>query len=384
MFKKKSQSFECLIPKSSSRCEIIVGQNLLSQKNLFKARSGTHAKSQVSFIVSDEALLGAERTLRNTLESLGSHVNTLFVRVDESVKTFEKVYPFYSFFYENKIDRHSCLFAVGGGVIGDITGFLAGTLLRGVPWVGIPTTLVAQVDSSLGGKTGMNHSWGKNLIGVFHHPEQVVCDTSLLSSLPFEEMVSGLGEIIKYALALDFEFFTFLEKHWKKILNQQQPWLNFAIWKSLNLKGSLVRKDYYDQKGIREVLNLGHTLGHSFECVFTLHKPHIRIKHGEAVLWGIYGVLYLSLRKGHLSQQVFLRITQFLKQLPLPSLQEFAHGKFSLPVLTQEVLLALQSDKKSRNGKPTFILLRALGKTVRDTSVSLRDLAWVLEKLWNL
>ena len=254
------------------------------------------------------------------------------------------------------IDRNSLIIAFGGGVIGDIAGFAASILLRGLDFVQIPTTLLAQVDSSVGGKTGINSSKSKNLIGSFHQPIAVIADIDMLKTLPKREFLAGFVEVIKYGLIYDFKFFQTLENNYKEILDYDQLKLNEIISKSCEIK-SLIIQDDEKENDKRALLNLGHTFGHAIEA---FGKYDGTIIHGEAVSIGICLAFKLSSKMGYCSQNETERVVSFFKKLNLPtSLQEVK----DLSITTSKMLNKFKYDKKNKNNQLTFILNKKIGKS---------------------
>ena len=255
-----------------------------------------------------------------------------------------------------KIDRNSLIIAFGGGVIGDIAGFAASILLRGIDFVQIPTTLLAQVDSSVGGKTGINSNKSKNLIGSFHQPIAVIADIDMLKTLSKREFLAGLVEVIKYGLIYDVKFFNTLENNYKDILNYDESKLNEVISKSCKIKSLIIKNDE-KENGNRALLNLGHTFGHAIE---SFGKYDGTIIHGEAVSIGICLAFRLSSKMGYCPLIETERVVSFFKKLNLPtSLQEVKNISFT----TSEMLKKFKYDKKNKNNKLTFILNKKIGES---------------------
>ncbi len=337
---------------------IYVGYEIL--KNLGQWLS--QFPSQRAFIVADEKLIDVRTRLITSLKEAGWETHEILVRAGEGLKDFHTFYPLYGELLKRKANRDSVIFAVGGGSVGDAVGFLAATYLRGVAWVGIPTTLLAQVDSSVGGKTGINHAAGKNLIGCFYQPSLVVCDLQSLATLSRRELISGLGEVIKYGLTFDPKFFQYLQKNIQQLLKMKPQCLLQAIYKSLQWKVKAVSKDELDQKGTREVLNFGHTFAHALESV----TQYQAFQHGEAVIWGMRFALALSEVRKCLSQETRQPLDAFLATLdvkPLPKEVNF-----------QDYIQIMQQDKKIKDGKIRFVLLKDLGQTVSDPNVTEENL----------
>ncbi len=241
------------------------------------------------------------------------------------------------------LDRGSCLIALGGGVIGDFTGFLAATYMRGIPYIQIPTTLLAMIDSSIGGKTGVNLPSGKNLVGAFHQPLKTLIDPEFLKTLPQKELKNGIAETIKHACISDPELFKFLEKNHKKILAKDTGTLNKLIAQSARVKIKIVEKDE-KEKGLRMLLNYGHTIGHAVE-----KASNYRLSHGEAVAIGIHQINLLKNAKDT------DRIEKLLKLYKLPT-------KIPSNISRDKVMKLTKHDKKNRDGKTTFIVLDKIGK----------------------
>ena len=271
------------------------------------------------------------------------------VPAGERYKTLKSVSKVYDVLIEKKFERNSSIIALGGGVIGDIAGFVAATYLRGIPYIQIPTSLVAQVDSSVGGKTGVNHPLGKNLIGAFYQPSLVWIDVGVLKTLPRRELLSGMAEVVKYGVIADEQFFSFIEENYKEILSLEQEVLIHAVERSCEIKAMVVSEDERE-KGLRAILNFGHTIGHAIETV-TGYK---RYKHGEAVSIGMVCAARLASLMGLCHQDIFLRIERLCNLLGLPT---------SIPRVDFGVLWdILQRDKKVINGKVRFTLPVRLGE----------------------
>ncbi|MGH9733277.1 MAG: 3-dehydroquinate synthase [Candidatus Acidiferrales bacterium] len=253
-------------------------------------------------------------------------------------------------------DRHSILVAVGGGVVGDVAGFAAATYLRGVRIVHVPTTLVAQVDSAIGGKTGVDLPEGKNLVGAFHPPKLVVVDPELLRTLPQREYRSGLYEVVKYGIIADKKLFAFLEKHMDGLLGRDAASLEWVIPRCIAIKARVVNADERES-GLRKILNYGHTLGHALETA-THYK---RFLHGEAIGWGMIAATLLSVQIDRLPLIDCFRILRLVSKIgPVPA----------LPAIRENQLrLLLAGDKKSRGGQIRWVLTNRIGRTRWDTNI---------------
>jgi 3-dehydroquinate synthase len=247
-------------------------------------------------------------------------------------------------------DRHAILVAVGGGVVGDVAGFTAASYLRGVRIVHIPTTLVAQVDSSVGGKTGVNLPEGKNLVGAFYPPKLVVVDPDMLSTLPHREFRSGVYEVVKYGAIADAQLFKFLENHMREVLRRDREALAFIIGRSIAIKARVVNKDERES-GLRQILNFGHTLGHALEAA----TNYRRFLHGEAIGWGMIAVAMMALGMEQMPLMDAFRIVRLTTSVgPLPSVPKIP------PAALQRIMLG---DKKARGGRVLWVMPSRIGKT---------------------
>jgi 3-dehydroquinate synthase len=258
-------------------------------------------------------------------------------------------------------DRQTAIVALGGGVIGDLAGFAAATFMRGIEFVQAPTTLLAQVDASIGGKVGVNHALGKNMIGAFHQPRLVWIDTMTLNTLPPREIVCGLAEVVKHALIRDREYFTLLETQLMKLLQLDQATLASTIHRSCVIKAEIVAKDEHESNQ-RALLNFGHTVGHALEAATNYRS----LRHGEAVLLGMMIEAYLSREAGLLADEAFTRVENFLKTFPL----RVQLG--GIDFMRVEQCMAL--DKKMRQGQLRMVLLREIGDAILTAN-------WPREKL---
>jgi 3-dehydroquinate synthase len=266
-----------------------------------------------------------------------------------------------------EIDRDTIIIAFGGGVVGDIAGFAASILLRGINFIQIPTTLLSQVDSSVGGKTGVNGKLGKNLIGAFHQPLAVIADTVILKSLPDRELKAGFSEVIKYGLIKNKEFFIWLEENYTKILNHDDLKLKKTIMKSCSIKSEIIQDDE-KENGKRALLNLGHTFAHAIESFGNYDG---KIIHGEAVAIGVCMAFGFSYKLGLCIHSDLERVTNIFQKSKLPtSLKDIPE----LSISTSEMMEKFKYDKKTRQGKLTFILNNKIGDSFIKQDVDLNTL----------
>ncbi len=284
----------------------------------------------------------------------------------EASKNYLEVNKIYSSLLENNFGRDTLIVAIGGGVTGDLAGFVASTFMRGLKLVHIPTTLLSMVDSSIGGKTGINFQKNKNLIGTFYQPDFVLIDTAFLTTLPKSEVISGMGEIIKYGYLSDQAFFTYLDQNFNHLINCEPKFINYAILKSVLIKASVVSNDEREA-GLRQILNLGHTFAHAFE-----KELNFKIKHGEAVVAGIICAVILSYNLNFLPENLMMKMLTLASKVRLP--------KNLSEINLENVLLHMQHDKKNRNGKIKFVLLKGIGEIIIGAEASKKEVIAALSK----
>ena len=270
----------------------------------------------------------------------------------ETTKSLEQANRLYDRLIDLQADRHTLVVAVGGGVIGDLAGFVAATYARGIPFVQIPTTLLSQVDSSVGGKVGVNHPRAKNMIGAFYQPLGVLIDTSLLETLPDREYRAGLAEVVKYGVILDASFFEYLETHVAELNLRIPEVLRHVVARSCRLKADVVEHDEFERTGLRAVLNYGHTFAHAFEALCGYGE----LLHGEAVAIGMVYASRLADRLGRIPVELTTRQELLLRRLSLPV--RLPHPK-ALPI--DSLLGRMQLDKKTVGGQLRFVLPSRLG-----------------------
>ncbi len=342
---------------------ILIGRNFLSRlgDHLSYLKSARRALVVTNPVVNK--LYG--KVLSEGLQSAGLEIECAEIPEGEAHKTLHDAQTVYDHLIENQYDRDSLLVALGGGVIGDLTGFVAATFLRGVPYIQVPTTLLSQVDSSVGGKTAVNHPQGKNLIGAFYQPRLVAIDLDTLRSLPPDEFRAGMAEIIKYGVIEDPKLFAFLEKNSEKILNQDTKCLETIIETSCAIKAKVVELDERESN-YRMVLNFGHTIGHAIEAL----TSYSRFKHGEAVAIGMVYAAKLSCQLGKCSEGVVQKIEALVEKFGLPSnLPQFSAGEY---------IATMYRDKKAHNKNIRFVLVRDIGTVEIVDRVAETDIQKVL------
>ena len=325
---------------------IRIGHGLLSRADLVVPYL---KRPRVAIVTNDVVGPIYLEALSASLRDAGVAVTPIVLPDGEANKNWETLNLIFTGLLEARSERSVTMIALGGGVIGDMTGFAAAAYQRGVPFIQMPTTLLSQVDSSVGGKTAINHARGKNMIGAFHQPLTVISDVATLDSLPERELRSGLAEVIKHGAALDQPFFDWLESHIERLLARERDALIHAVRRSCELKAAVVAEDERET-GRRALLNLGHTFGHAIEAA-TGFGPWL---HGEAVAAGMVMAAELSARAGLLARPDAKRISALISRAGLP---------IRAPQLARERWHELISlDKKSAAGRVRFVLLDAIGR----------------------
>lgn len=350
--------------------DIVVGERILGRAGRFVEAL---VKTRNVLIVSDEvvARLYLHR-LTSALEEAGIRSRCVLVKPGEGSKSLANFSDLMEQLLAEKPDRHTTLVALGGGVVGDLTGFAASVLLRGVPFIQIPTTLLAQVDSSVGGKTGVNSQYGKNLIGSFYQPKLVLADVAVLKSLPPRELRAGYAEVLKYGLINDPDFFGWLEANGTALLAGDSGLMAQAVVHSCKAKAAIVASDEKEQ-GARALLNLGHTFGHALEAETGFSDM---LLHGEAVAIGMIQALELSVAMGLCPEAELARVRAHYAAAELPASPLDIRASWNVDALMEH----FTRDKKVADGKLTFILLRGIGKSFVTQEVNAEALRAVLAK----
>ena len=334
--------------------EVHVGSGLLEQMGRQLIENGFTGKLVIITNPIVKRLYGD--TLKENLAGEGFKVIILSVPDGEDQKSLETAGRLYNELTECYAERTTPILALGGGVIGDLTGFVAATYLRGVPLIQVPTTLLAQVDSSIGGKVAVNHDQLKNIIGAFYQPRLVVTDISTLKTLPAKEFTNGLAEVIKSAVVWEEEFFTFLETNLEKIKSLDDRALEEAVFRSAKIKAEIVEKDE-KELGLRSILNYGHTIGHAIETA-----SDFKVGHGEAVAIGMIAAAKISNKLGILDKNELVRLEGVIERAGLPT---------EIPnLIVERIIQAMKHDKKILMGKIRFILPKSIGNVFITDEVS--------------
>ncbi len=349
----------------SDAYSVIIGKNLI--KLLPKKIKSLCPKTNKVAVIIDR---NVPKKYRLNLQSNLKKYQTIFLpfHASEKTKSIQYVNFFLKKLLEKNFTRADLVISVGGGITGDIVGFVSSIYKRGINFINIPTTLLAQVDSAIGGKTGINSSYGKNLIGSFYQPKLVLSDTLFLDSLPKKEIVCGYAEILKHAMIKDKKFFNWLKINSKKIFTKKSKELSYAIDKSCRIKMYFVNKDV-NEKNIRMSLNFGHTFAHAIEAKNNYSK---NITHGEAVLTGII----LALRLSVIKRVCNLEILREIEKIYIMNNLSYTYKKYSNKKTILNLIPFLKNDKKNNDDKINFILLKKIGITTKpnDYKISINNL----------
>lgn len=329
------------------------------------------APQPVALIVTDSHLEALHAsTVRQSLLADGWRCEMVVLPAGETSKSLEIVTGVYDRLIAMQADRRTIIVAVGGGVVGDAAGFVAATYTRGLPFVQIPTTLLSAVDSSVGGKTGVNHPAAKNMIGAFYQPIGVLIDTAALQTLPDREYRAGLAEVVKYGVILDADFFQYLEEHIDQINSRHPDTVRHIVAQSCRLKADVVERDEFEVSGLRAVLNYGHTFGHAFEALC----GYGQLLHGEAVAIGMICASRLAERRGLIGGDVTQRQIELLSALGLP-----VRLPATIKLSTDAIIDRMRLDKKTVGGRLRFVLPTRMGDVKTFADIPEEDVRSILE-----
>ena len=353
-FKSKSQNYSIILGKNTI--------NVLPKK----IKSLCPKTKNIAFIIDKNVPTKFKTDLKKKLKNY--KLFFLYFSANEKNKSFNSVNHYLKILLSQNFNRSDLIISVGGGITGDVAGFVASIFKRGINFINIPTTLLAQVDAAIGGKTGINSKHGKNLIGSFYQPKLVISDTSFINSLPKKEMICGFAEILKHSIIKDRKFFNWLEKNTRFIFLKKNKELTYAIRKSCEIKIHFVTKDI-NEKGLRMILNFGHTFAHAIEVKNDYSK---NITHGEAVLSGMILATKLSVVKKICSFKTLSQIKNIYQKNKL----DFTFKKYSNQNSINKLIPYLRNDKKNDDDKINFILLKNVGKTVspNKSKISVKNL----------
>jgi len=338
------------VKTENQKYPILIGNNILNKIKIILKENLINFNQ--CLVVVDKNV--PKKLINKVLNSLPQKKISLhYFNSSEKNKNQKSIDNILSILLSKNFNRNDCLISIGGGITGDVSGFAASIFKRGLKFINIPTTLLSQVDSSIGGKTGINSKYGKNLIGAFYQPSLVISDIIFLKSLPKREIICGYGEILKHAIIADKRFFNFLDINGSKILNLKSPLIEKAIFKSCSIKRKVVETDEKEM-GMRKILNFGHTFAHAYEATLGYSK---KLNHGEAVILGIKTAAKFSLSNKILSIKEFNLIENHLNKLNLPgNINKF----FSIKNLNK-ILSFMKKDKKNNTNKINLVLLKKIG-----------------------
>jgi 3-dehydroquinate synthase/shikimate kinase/3-dehydroquinate synthase len=329
---------------------IIIGSNLGSDISKIIKENSINFKKCLLIVdknISKQFIYKIKKSLNK--KKLYFHI----FKANEINKNFNSVNRILNILLNKNFSREDCLISIGGGITGDISGFAASLFKRGLKFINIPTTLLSQVDSSIGGKTGVNTKYGKNLIGSFYQPDLVISDIQFLKTLPKREVICGYGEILKHSLIANKKFYNFLDKNSDKILELSSPFIEKAVYESCKIKKNVVEKDE-KEKGLRKILNFGHTFAHAYEASLGYSK---KLNHGEAVILGMKSALSFSLKKNLLQKNDYNSIINHISKANLPSKMK----KFFKINDLNKILSFMVKDKKNNSDKINLVLLKKIG-----------------------
>lgn len=351
--------------------DVLIGPDLLAEAGRLIA--GRLGKAKCGIVTDENVARHHLASLEASLKAEGRFAGSIVLKPGEATKSFLELAPLCERLLELGLERGDLVLAFGGGVIGDLAGFAASILRRGIRFVQIPTSLLAQVDSSVGGKTGINTPQGKNLIGTFHQPHLVIADTDVLKTLPDREMRAGYAEVAKYGLLGDADFFGWLEKNWRGVFSFGPEPLTNAIETSVKAKAAIVARDEHET-GDRALLNLGHTFGHALEAWSGYSD---RLLHGEGVAIGMCLAYRFSEELGLCPNGIAARVVAHIAAVGLPTrISEIPGGKAN----ATELVRLMGQDKKVRDGKLTFILVRDVGQAYVARDIAHDVVAGFLER----
>jgi len=354
--------------------DIHIGKGLIDHIADYLPYEADDLKSRSVFILYDQNVYPYVQVIEESLAQKGVSSKSHFEKGGEPTKSYDGYYRVMNWLLENGVNRKSLLIAVGGGVIGDLGGFAASTVMRGIDFIQVPTTLLAQVDSSVGGKTGINTAQGKNLVGAFYQPKAVLCDLGTLGTLPPRELMAGYAEIVKYGLIRDMGFFEWLEQNGQDVLALKEEALSHAVYTSCKAKADIVKADEREG-GVRALLNLGHTFGHALEAAANYDG---RLLHGEAVSIGMVMAFDLSAKMGLCAQEEPARVEAHLKSCGLKT--QISDITPHLKASSDDLWDNMTRDKKASGGKIGFILARGIGDAFQTTEVNEQDVMTLLNE----
>ena len=342
-----------IVKTRSKKYKIIIGSNLIN--NISNIITSNKISFEKILIVHDSNV--PKKKLNLLKKKIKSKIKIIHnFKANEKNKNLKSINLILNKLFFFNFNRNDCILSLGGGITGDVSGFAASIYKRGLKFINVPTTLLAQVDSSIGGKTGINNKFGKNLIGSFMQPDLVVSDISFLDSLPKRELMCGYGEILKHSIIKNENTFKYLNKNFLKILNLKSPFIEKAISDSCKIKRNVIEKDE-KEKGLRKILNLGHTFAHAYEAALKYSR---KLNHGEAVILGIISSAKFSLQNRILNKKEFDKIFNHIKNLKIPLKLNNYFNKKDI----NSIMRYMKSDKKNISSDINLILIKRIGKVI--------------------
>ena len=366
------RKFKLVVNTNRERYPILIGTNLIT--NLSNILKDNSIKFKQCLLVIDKNVPKINVIkLKQSLKNKKIYIHS--ITANEKNKNQKNVDKILAVLLKNNFQRNDCLISVGGGITGDVSGFASSIYKRGINFVNIPTTLLAQVDSSIGGKTGINTSFGKNLIGSFYQPKLVISDIDFLKTLPKREIICGYAEIFKHSLIFEKKFFSFLDKNANEILNLKSPFIEKSIVKSCEIKKKIVELDE-KEKSLRKILNFGHTFAHAYESSLNYSK---RLNHGEAVLLGIHSAINFSLKFKLLSKLNYSKIKDHFIKYKLPN----KITNYFLKKDLKRLIYFMKKDKKNTSNLINLILIERIGRIKLNLNFNKKVLSKFFEEELN-
>ena len=357
------------VKTGNKKYPIFIGNNILNKLN--KILKDNSINFNQCLIIADKNV--PKKIIGKILNSLPKKkISLLYFHSSEKNKNQKSIDNILSILLSKNFNRNDCVISIGGGITGDVSGFAASMFKRGLKFINIPTTLLSQVDSSIGGKTGINSKYGKNLIGAFYQPSLVISDIVFLKSLSKREIICGYGEILKHAIIADKKFFSFLDMNGPQILKLKSPLIEKTIFKSCSIKKKVVETDE-KELGIRKILNFGHTFAHAYEATLGYSK---KLNHGEAVILGIKTAAKFSLSNNILNIKEFNLIENHLSKLSLPKNILKLFGTKDL----NKILSFMKKDKKNNTNKINLVLLKKIGSPLYNLQFDINKINLFLKK----
>ncbi len=356
------------IKTKSQEYSIVIGSNLIS--NILKIAKNNSLTFKKCLLIVDTNIPKI-KIFKIKKSLLKKNLYIHFFKASEINKNQKNVNKILEILLNKNFSRNDCLISIGGGITGDVSGFAASIFKRGLKFINVPTTLLSQVDSSIGGKTGINTEYGKNLIGSFYQPNLVISDVQFLETLPRREIICGYGEILKHSLISNKNFYNFLNKNNNKIFNLSSPFIEKAIYQSCKIKKNIVEKDEKEE-GLRKILNFGHTFAHAYEATMGYSK---KLNHGEAVILGIKTALDFSLKINLINKNEYNSIINHIVLSNLPS----KINKFFKISDINKILSFMLKDKKNYSNKISLVLLKKIGSPIINSEHSKKSLSLFLK-----